>query len=120
MICEDDQDLLQLFGKVFKSKYDVILVDSGEECIDRYVKEKNSGNKIDLILIDYGLASNMLGDSVARKIREYDETKIILISSYDLNDELLKELMDGKYITEYIEKPIYLNDLLDLVSEMVC
>jgi CheY-like chemotaxis protein len=119
MKCDDEQDLLQLFGLAFKSKYDVILVASGEECIDRYISEKNGGNKIDLILLDYGLGS-ILGDSVARKIKEYDETKIILISSYDLDDELLKELRDGKYIIKYIEKPIYVNDLLDLVSEMVC
>lgn len=119
MICEDDQDLLQLFGKAFKSIYDVILVDSGKECIDRYRRGKNGGNKIDLILLDYGLG-NILGDAVARKIKEYNETKIILISSYDLDYELLKELLDGKYITKYIEKPIHLNDLLDLVSVMVC
>ncbi|MPZ07776.1 MAG: hypothetical protein GEU26_15420 [Nitrososphaeraceae archaeon] len=33
------------------------MVASGEECIDRYIREKNGGNKIDLILSDYGLGS---------------------------------------------------------------
>ena len=70
--------------------------------------------------MDYGLRDGILGDSVARKIKEYDEIKIILISSYDLDDELLKELHDNKFVTKYIEKPTYVNDLIDLVSELVC
>lgn len=120
LICEDDEDLLQLFGLAFNSKYEVMLVATGEECVDKYIKEKNGGNKIDLILLDYGLRGSLLGDSVARKIKEYGETKIILISSYDLGDELLKELYDGKYITRYIGKPTHLKYLLDLVSKLVC
>lgn len=68
---DDDKDLLKVFKLTFKSKYDVILIASGEECVDRYIKEKNGGNKIDLILLDHGLRGNMLGDLVARKIKEF-------------------------------------------------
>jgi len=46
MICDDDNDLLQLFGKALKSRYNIILVSSGEDCIDRFIKEKNRGNYI--------------------------------------------------------------------------
>ena len=53
MICDDERDVLLLFGLVFGSKYHVIMVDSGEECIERYIEETNRGNKIDLILLDY-------------------------------------------------------------------
>ena len=53
MICDDERDVLLLFGLVFGSKYHVIMVDSGEECIDRFMEEKNRGNKIHLMLLDY-------------------------------------------------------------------
>ncbi|MGH9911152.1 MAG: hypothetical protein ACRD4J_08315 [Nitrososphaeraceae archaeon] len=33
------------------------------------------------ILLDYRLDGGMIGDSVARKIKEYNGTKIILISA---------------------------------------
>jgi response regulator RpfG family c-di-GMP phosphodiesterase len=66
MICDDEQDVLQLFGKALRSKYNVILVSSGE---DRFIEEKNQGNKIHLLLLDYRLGY-MLGDSVARTIKE--------------------------------------------------
>ena len=105
MICDDERDLLELFGLALKSKYNVILVDSGEDCIDKYIDEKNQGNKIHLILLDYRLGG-MFGDSVARKIKEYNGTKIILISAYDLDDSLVKDLEENNYIAKFVEKPI--------------
>jgi CheY-like chemotaxis protein len=90
MICDDDNDLLQLFGKALKSRYNIILVSSGEDCIDRFIKEKNRGNYIHLILLDYKLG-DIFGDSVARKVKEYNEVKIILFSAYELDDALLEE-----------------------------
>jgi CheY-like chemotaxis protein len=119
MICDDERDVLELFGLVLESKYDVILVESGEECIEKYTKEKNMGNKIDLILLDYRLG-DMLGDSVARKIKEHNGTKVILISAYYIDNVLIKELEIGNYISKYILKPIETHRLTDLVGEMVC
>jgi DNA-binding NtrC family response regulator len=62
----------------------------------------------------------MFGDSVARKIKEHDGTKIILISAYDLYDALVKDLEQNKYITKYVEKPIHLTNLIELVADIIC
>ena len=118
MICDDERDLLELFGKALQTKYNVILVSSGEDCIDKYIDEKNQGNKIHLILLDYRLGG-MFGDSVARKIKEYNGTKIILISAYDLDDVLVKDLEQNKYIAKYVEKPIHLTNLRELVADLI-
>ena len=64
MICEDEQDVLLSFELMLKSKYNIMLVDSGEECIAKYIEEINRGNKIDLVLLDYKLCG-IMGDSVA-------------------------------------------------------
>lgn len=40
MICDDNPDMLLLFGLVFESRYNLILVESGEERIDKYIKEQ--------------------------------------------------------------------------------
>ena len=61
----------------------------------------------------------MLGDSVAKKIKEYNGTKIILISAYDLDNTFVKELEESKYIAKYIEKPIELTNLMEIVSSMI-
>jgi CheY-like chemotaxis protein len=118
MICDDEPDVLLLFGYVFRSKYDVILVGSGEECIERYIEETNRGNKISLILLDYKLGS-MWGDSVARKIKEYNGTKIILNSAYNVDYVLVKELENGNYISKFIQKPIETDFLTEIVAEII-
>lgn len=53
MICEDEPDVLYSFELQLKSKYNIIMVDSGEECIKKYIEELKRGNKIHLILLDY-------------------------------------------------------------------
>ena len=118
MICDDEPDMRLLYGLVFGSRYDVIMVNSDEECIERYAEETKRGNKISLILLDYKLGG-MLGDSVARKIKECNETKIILNSAYDVNDVLVRELESGNYISKYIQKPLDTDRLTDLVAEIV-
>jgi CheY-like chemotaxis protein len=80
--------------------------------------EKNLGNKIHLILLDYRLGG-MFGDSVARKIKEHNGTKIILISAYDLDEALVKDLEENNYISKYIDKPIQLTDLIELIADTI-
>jgi len=118
MICDDERDLLELFGKALQKKYNIILVGSGEDCIEKFIDEKSRGNKIHLILLDYRLGG-IFGDSVARSIKEYNGTKIILISAYDLDGELVKDLEENKYIAKYVEKPIHLTNLIELVADLI-
>ena len=118
MICEDEPDVLLSFEIMLKSKYNLMLVDSGEECIAKYIEEINRGNKIDLILLDYKLC-DIMGDSVARKIKEYGEAKIILISAFNIDGVLVKELENGSYISKYILKPIETDSLVNLIDEIV-
>ena len=117
MICDDEQDLLQVFGLALESEYNVILVNSGENCIKKFIEEKSRGNKIHLILLDYRLG-DIFGDSVARTIKQYNGTKIILISAYDLDSSLVKELEENKYIVKYVEKPIQIPDLMKIVADI--
>ena len=118
MICEDEPDVLLSFKLVLESMYNIIPVSSGEDCIIKYKEEKSRGNDIHLILLDYRLG-DMFGDAVAGTIKQYNETKIILISAFDLDHALLKELEDGDYIAKYVEKPIHANRLVDLVSDTI-
>src|SRR4030095_2066766 len=118
VICDDEQDLLQVFELALESKYNIILASSGKECIDRFLEEKNRGNKVHIILLDYRLG-DMMGDSVARTIKQYNGTKIILISAYDLDSAFVKELEENKYIVKFIEKPIQVADLIEIVASTI-
>ena len=118
MICEDEPDVLLSFEIMLKSKYNLMLVDSGEECIAKDIEEINRGNKIDLGLLDYKLC-DIMGDSVARKIKEYGGTKIILISAFNIDGVPVKELENGSYISKYVLKPIETDSLVNLIDEIV-
>ena len=61
----------------------------------------------------------MFGDSVARKIKEYNGVKIILISAFELDHALIKELQENNYISICIEKPVHLTDLVDVVTDTI-
>ncbi len=118
MICDDEQDLRLLFGLTLKLKYNIIQVESGKNCIEKYIEEKSRGNRIHLILLDYRLG-DMLGDSVARTIKEHNGTKIILISAYDLDQALIKELEESESIVKFIEKPIEPANLIEIVARTI-
>ena len=43
-----------------------------------------------------------------------------IISAYELDNTLLKELEENHYISIYIDKPIQLTKLVDLVADTIC
>ena len=45
MICDDDRDSRELFGLALSPRYNVILVDSGKNCVEKFIEEKNQGNR---------------------------------------------------------------------------
>jgi CheY-like chemotaxis protein len=120
MICDDNRDILSLFGKALKSKYNVILTGSGEDCIDKFIEQTDIGIQIDVLLLDYKLQDTMLGDKVAHKIKEFnDRTKTILISAFNVDEVLLRELEESNSIVRFIRKPIHLRHLIELIDQTV-
>ena len=119
MICEDNPDLLSLFQKALGSKYIIIAVDSGIECLSRYIDEKAKGNQVDVLLIDYQL-KDLPGDIVATTIREISGrrrvTNTILISTSEIDKEMVEELKRKDCIMEDIEKPISTDSLLNIIK----
>jgi hypothetical protein len=44
---------------------------------------------------------------------------IVLISAYDLHDNMLSDLIEGKYITQVLTKPISLKILKDKIGQVM-
>jgi response regulator RpfG family c-di-GMP phosphodiesterase len=123
MICEHDLNLVQLFQQVLASKYNIITVDSGTGCLNRYINEKVTGNQIDVLLVDYRL-KDLPGDIVATTIRELSGSKkrvtsTILVSTCDADKELLEELKIKDCIIESLEKPISAESLIKIIERAV-
>jgi response regulator RpfG family c-di-GMP phosphodiesterase len=118
MICDDEIDLLNLYKKSLELDYDVIIVDSGKDCIERYIEEKHNGRKIHVLLLDYKLG-DMLGDIVACKISELNGVKTLLISAYDLDENMVQDLIARHCIVGTIRKPIRLPAMIRQIQDVM-
>ena len=103
---------------VMQSKYNVLTADSGKECIQKFIHEKQEGKKIDLILLDYKLG-DMPGGDVARKIKQLNGVKIILITAYDLDEQSVEDLKLNGYIVDVVRKPVDLEWLSSKIAQNI-
>ncbi len=111
MICDDEADLLYLFRSALEPTYEVLAVESGRGCIDKFKEEKEKGKKIDVLLLDYKLG-DMQGDIVACKIHELNGVKTFLISAYELEQDLVNDLIESRCIIGLMKKPIRIPEMM--------
>lgn len=105
MICDDEADLLYLFRSALEQTYNVLAVESGKSCIEKFIEYKQKGKKVDVLLLDYKLG-DIQGDVVARKIHELNDVKTFLISAYELEQNMVNDLMQSRCIIGVMRKPI--------------
>ena len=110
LICDEEEEILSIYSNAFYVKYNVVTARSGHECIEKYIEHATRGQKIDLLLVDYGLA-DMSGSQVAERIKELGGAPVILISSYELDPGLVDDLKERKCIEFALRKPISISSL---------
>ena len=118
LVCDDETDLLLMFRIYLESQYKVITVDSGESCIETILDHKNKNEEIDLLLLDYKLG-DISGDIVARKVKEIDDIKILLITAFELDNQIVSELKQEGLIKDVVKKPVQLEQLSQKIKETI-
>jgi DNA-binding response OmpR family regulator len=117
LVCDDESDLLLMFQIHLQSRYNVLTVVSGRECIDKINELKKKNEKVDLVLLDYKLG-DISGENVARKIREIEKNiKILMITAFELEDHIVNNMIQNRYINDIINKPIQLEELSKKIEE---
>lgn len=118
MICDDEADILHLYSKFIRGKFNVITASSGESCLTQYRREKEQGRSIDVLVLDYRLG-DMLGDAVACQIKKLNGTKTIMISAFDLDEKMLQDLRERNCIVQDLKKPVSLENLECVITEVL-
>jgi response regulator RpfG family c-di-GMP phosphodiesterase len=118
MICDDEADILRLYSKFIREKFNVITASTGESCLLQYRREKEEGRKVDVLLLDYRLG-DMLGDAVACQIKKLNGTKTIMISAYDLDKNMLQDLRERNCIVAEMKKPVSLENLEGMITKVL-
>jgi response regulator RpfG family c-di-GMP phosphodiesterase len=98
--------------------YKIVKASSGEECIRKYIEMKEKTDAITVILLDYRIGE-VTGDKVARDIKEINGAKIILISAYEINHDLIQRLKNERVIIEFVSKPISLDILKRIIAKTI-
>ena len=118
LICDDEPDLLELYGAMLSDDYKIMKASSGEECIRKYIETKEKMDDITVILLDFRIGE-VTGDKVARDIKEINGAKIILISAYEINHDLIQRLKDERVIVEFVPKPVSLDTLKRIIAKTI-
>lgn len=118
LICDDEPDLLELYAAMLSDDYKIMKASSGEECIRKYIEMKDKMEDITVLLLDFRIGE-MTGDKVARDIKEINGAKIILISAYEIDHDLIQRLKDEKVIREFVSKPISLDTLKRIIAKTI-
>jgi len=118
LICDDLRDIVRVCSVFLRSKYNLLTAESGEECLSVYSREVNEGRKIDLILMDYRLG-DMKGGDVARKIKNIQPTRVILMTAFELDPSTISSLREDKFIVSHIKKPFSLKELDRTIDSVI-
>jgi response regulator RpfG family c-di-GMP phosphodiesterase len=118
LICDDEPDLLELYAAMLSDDYKIVKASSGEECIRKYIEMKEKMGDITVILLDFRIGE-VTGDKVARDIIEIIGAKIILISAYEIDNDLIQRLKDERVIVEFVSKPITLDTLKRIIAKTI-
>jgi response regulator RpfG family c-di-GMP phosphodiesterase len=118
LICDDEPDLLELYAAMLSEDYKIVKASSGEECIRKYIEMKEKMGDITVILLDFRIGE-VTGDKVARELKEINGAKIILISAYEINHDLIQRLKDERVIVEFVPKPVSLDTLKRIIAKTI-
>lgn len=116
MVVDDEEVLVELVSAILKKEgYDVVGVNSGQECLDK-LKQVTP----DLILMDM-MMPGMSGRETAEKIRKNPKTSGLKIAFVTVArfSEVGKETLKKMGISDYITKPFDNADLVKRVKNII-
>jgi DNA-binding response OmpR family regulator len=112
LIVDDDPSILKFIKANLEARgYGVLTAADGEEAIRISQKEKP-----DLLILDI-VMPEMAGFEVCRKIREWSNVPIIMLSAREGEGDAEKSAECGA--NDYLTKPFVLRELLSMVKTML-
>ncbi len=105
LVCDDDPQILRALRVVLRDAgYDVVPAETGEEALDRMAVRPPEAAIIDLML------PGIDGVEVCRRLREWSQIPVIVLSAVDEDAEKVRALRGGA--DDYVTKPFSPDELL--------
>jgi two-component system KDP operon response regulator KdpE len=113
LVVEDETKLVQLLRRVLTAtRFEVVSTGKGENAVEMAALEQP-----DLVLLDLVLAGVMDGYTVARRIREFSDVPIIMLTAKARESDLLRGYEAGA--DDYLTKPFSARELLARVRAVL-
>ena len=114
---EDDEmarnQLARTLNRLFKN---VILANNGFDGLEKYIKAKKEGIKIDLILSDVNMPK-LNGLEMLEEIRKIDNNIAIIYTTARTETEFLLKAIE-LHADHYVIKPIHLQDVINKIQKV--
>lgn len=113
LVVEDEPKLVRLLREVLTaSGYGVLSVGSGQGAVDMIARDRP-----DLVILDIVLADALDGYAVTRRVREFSDVPILMLTAKARESDLLRGFDAGA--DDYLTKPFSANELLARVRAML-
>ena len=88
----NEEALLILLADILgRLGYEIECARSGDEAIELYQKAKDAGRRFDIVLLDLTIPGGMGGKEVADRLKEIDDSVILIVSSGYSNTPIMSE-----------------------------
>ncbi len=89
---DDEEALLIVLAQMLgRLGYEIECARSGDEAIELYQKAKDAGRRFDIVLLDLTIPGGMGGKEVADRLKEIDDSVILIVSSGYSNTPIMSE-----------------------------
>ncbi len=113
LVVDDEPKLVHLVREVLSvAGFDVLSTSSGEGAVEMIALEQP-----DLVLLDIILSRTMDGYQVARRVREFSDVPIIMLTAKAREEDLLRGFESGA--DDYLTKPFSAKELLARVRAVL-
>ena len=116
----DDDKMLQDVASMMLSHlgYKVILSEDGGEMLEKYKQAAQTGNPVDLVIMDLTIPGGMGGKKAMGKLLEIDPDATVIVASGYSNDPIMANFQDYGF-KGALSKPFQLDELARAVNELL-
>jgi CheY-like chemotaxis protein len=124
LIAEPEYDLSSVYQKYLNEfligiGFEVVVIESGRECIEYLINSKEKGKGFDMVILDSHLP-DINGIDVIKQIRkDIPNQRIVLTTTHSFNE--IKNIIDSCKIDkrDILLKPFYFTKLLSIINPLV-
>ena len=118
LLMDDDEMVRRITGAMLQQLgYDVEFARNGEEAIERYRREKESGKRFDAVILDLTVQGGIGGKEALRELHEIDPEAKAVISSGYADHPVIKNFRAYGFLGA-IAKPYTIEKLMALLEKL--